>query len=926
MKQFNKLTIQVILLTTFLLFATNLLYADLNGKTGRTSTTSNGCGSCHGSSANSATTVTCSSQSGSFTVQPNSTTTFTVTISHASLPKAGVNIAVKTDQTGTTNIGTLSPETGSGLKLSNGELTNSSPKSLSGGSVSFNFTWTAPSTSGTYYLRAIGNAVNNNGGDDSGDLWNWMPIQTITVASPSSTVSITSPVGGESWCPGTSKNITWTSSGITNVKIELSSDGGGSFPTSLIASTPAAAGTWSWSIPAGQTPGTLYKVRISDAANASVNSVSASNFTVPANATFTTHPQALSVCPGVQASFSVTTSGTVSSYKWQRNNVDLANSNSATYTIPSTSEADNGSYTCIITSTCGAQTTSNAAILTVKTATAINTQPQSKDVCLNESVSLTVVAVGTGLTYQWRKNSSPITNAVSATYSIPSAKQDDAGNYDVIVTGQCGTPITSQQALLKVNSPPAITVQPQPVNACIGTKALLYVVATGTNLKYQWKKDGTAISGNDNDSLIFNNVAPTDVATYEVLVSGTCIPDITSSSVTLSIIEKPEITLEPTDIISEQGQTVEFNVASTGKNLKYQWRKENVNLSGKTSSKLIVQDIKTTDEGNYNCVVTNECGSVTSKTAKLTVNVATGPICTLATGILDFSAVLMDTSKDTVISSAYKNTGNQDLIISAITLSGKDSKNFKLISIPTLPITLKKDESKSFTVSFNPLDTGNLSAYVTFTCNGLNNPTMELRGIGAYTKFISDKNKISYIFEFTETEPQKKVINLNNYANIPSGCSLSIEGNDNTFFSIDSPGNSINFNPMEIKAVSIKCDMTGKNSATAELSIKNLITSEISAILLEAVRNTNSIHDFSTGVISIMPNPVSDNFEIIVPDEFLRNSTIMINDIFGNKLLTQSINSGSTRVNIANFSDGIYFLVLISDSQIFNTKLIKRNN
>ena len=292
------------------------LFANPSGKSGRTSTTSSGCGSCHGSSASTAVTVTCTSGSGSFTVQPNSTTTFTVTVSHLSLPIAGVGIAVKTDQTGATNAGTLSPGTGSGLSISSSELVQNSPKSMSGGSASFSFTWTAPATPGTYYLRAIGMAANNQNGNDAGDLWNWMSIQAITVQAPSGSITLSSPVGTESWCPGSSHNITWTSTSVTNVKIELSTDGGSTFPTTLVASTPASVNSWTWNIPAGQTAGTQYKVKISDVSSAGINSVSANNFTIPGAPVFSAHPQTKSACTGSSTSFSITTTGAVASYKW----------------------------------------------------------------------------------------------------------------------------------------------------------------------------------------------------------------------------------------------------------------------------------------------------------------------------------------------------------------------------------------------------------------------------------------------------------------------------------------------------------------------------------------------------------------------------------------------------------------------------------
>jgi len=86
----------------------------------------------------------------------------------------------------------------------------------------------------------------------------------VDAATKSNVVALTSPVGGETWLASSSKNITWTSTGVTNVKLEYSSDGGTNW-SSIIASTAAAAGTYAWTTPATTSNG--YKIRLTDAAD-----------------------------------------------------------------------------------------------------------------------------------------------------------------------------------------------------------------------------------------------------------------------------------------------------------------------------------------------------------------------------------------------------------------------------------------------------------------------------------------------------------------------------------------------------------------------------------------------------------------------------------------------------------------------------------
>jgi trimeric autotransporter adhesin len=84
---------------------------------------------------------------------------------------------------------------------------------------------------------------------------------------------------------------------------------------------------------------------------------------------------------------------------------------------------------------------------------AITTQPLPVTTCLQQTATFTVVATGTGITYQWRFNGSPIPGATNATFTISNITAAFAGGYSVVVTGQCGTPVTSNIANLTVSGP-----------------------------------------------------------------------------------------------------------------------------------------------------------------------------------------------------------------------------------------------------------------------------------------------------------------------------------------------------------------------------------------------------------------------------------------------------------------------------------------
>src|SRR5207245_2327599 len=99
-------------------------------------------------------------------------------------------------------------------------------------------------------------------------------------------LALTAPVGGEVWTVGASRNITWTRTGtIANVKLEYSTNGGSTYPNLITASTPAAAGSYAWTVP--DTISATVRVRITNVDDATVTSSSGSNFKIQGALTLT---------------------------------------------------------------------------------------------------------------------------------------------------------------------------------------------------------------------------------------------------------------------------------------------------------------------------------------------------------------------------------------------------------------------------------------------------------------------------------------------------------------------------------------------------------------------------------------------------------------------------------------------------------------
>jgi formylglycine-generating enzyme required for sulfatase activity/alpha-tubulin suppressor-like RCC1 family protein len=85
---------------------------------------------------------------------------------------------------------------------------------------------------------------------------------------------------------------------------------------------------------------------------------------------------------------------------------------------------------------------------------------------------------------------------------------------------------------------------------------------------------------------------------------------------------RPEITSHPQPQIVYTDDNVTIEVSAEGKYVSYQWKKNGVDLAGKTSPTLVLTEANATlHDGNYSVSVSNEFGTVTSNVAVLTVKI-----------------------------------------------------------------------------------------------------------------------------------------------------------------------------------------------------------------------------------------------------------------------------------------------------------------
>ena len=169
---------------------------------------------------------------------------------------------------------------------------------------------------------------------------------------------------------------------------------------------------------------------------------------------------------------------------------------------------------------------------------------------------------------------------------------------------------------------PAISIPPASQSVVTGSSATFTVTATGgAPLAYQWKKNGTDISGANSSTYTTPATSMGDNAAVFAVVVSNSAGTATSSDATLTVTAAPmapAITKQPQAITVTVGQTASFTVEATGTSPNFQWKKGGSDIPGANSSTYTTPATSLADSGTkYSVVVSNDLGTVTSNDASL---------------------------------------------------------------------------------------------------------------------------------------------------------------------------------------------------------------------------------------------------------------------------------------------------------------------
>ncbi len=489
------------------------------------------------------------------------------------------------------------------------------------GATSSSYTTPAETTSasGAQFTVVLSNSVGNATSNAATLTVNPAPVAPSITTQPSS-VTITA---------GQTATFSVTATGTAPLSYQWSQNGTAiSGATSSSYTTPAETTSAS---------GAQFTVVVSNSVgNATSNAATVTVNPAPVAPSITTQPSSVTITAGQTATFSVTATGAAPlSYQWSQNGTAISGATSSSYTTPAeTTSASGAQFTVVVSNSVGSAT-SNAATLTVNpapVAPSITAQPSNVTITAGQTATFSVTATGTApLTYQWSQNGSAITGATSSSYTTPAETTSASGaQFTVVVSNSVGG-ATSNAATLTVNAAPvapSIATQPSSVTITAGQTATFSVTATGTApLSYQWKKNGTSITGATAASYTTPAETTADSGAQFTVVVSNSVGNATSNAATLTVNPAPvapSITAQPSNVTITAGQTATFSVTATGTApLSYQWSQNGSAISGATSSSYTTPAETTSASGaQFTVVVSNSVGSATSNAATLTVNPA----------------------------------------------------------------------------------------------------------------------------------------------------------------------------------------------------------------------------------------------------------------------------------------------------------------
>ena len=297
--------------------------------------------------------------------------------------------------------------------------------------------------------------------------------------------------------------------------------------------------------------------------------------------------------------------------------VDLIEETSDTLQLVEIKAEDAGFYRVLVANYAGMVTSQSVEVDVIRPPSIVDIT-QDKTVFPGSDITLSVAVEGAEpLSYQWSFEGGIIPGETEAALPLTNLVLGNTGRYEVTISNSVGE--ASGSVLLTLDELLEITQQPVSQTTNAGENITFAVTATGGNLTYQWRFQGSDIDGATSSSLTIEGVSTANAGEYSVVVANEGQSQL-SDPATLNVSVPLVIITQPQDESATVGSSVTLSVVADGNPApQYQWLREGAVLVGATGASLSLSELTAQDAGTYQVQVSNGVETLNSALAILTV-------------------------------------------------------------------------------------------------------------------------------------------------------------------------------------------------------------------------------------------------------------------------------------------------------------------
>jgi hypothetical protein len=334
--------------------------------------------------------------------------------------------------------------------------------------------------------------------------------------------------------------------------------------------------------------------------------------------TVVTHPSGTSVFLGDTVTLTAAFNGaTPLTYQWQKNNAAIPGATNTSLTLSAVTSNDSGLYHLTASNAYGSASTVPALVQVTKRPQTITFNAPTSSAVAGSSIALNASSTS-GLPIAF--------TLVSGAGTVSGNLLTSLGGTLVVRASQAGDdtfapaePVERTFSFVAGGLAPFITSAPQDQTVVAGSSVTFRAAAIGTPAPaYQWSKDGVPISGATSTVLTLASATTADAGRYTITATNSSGTSVATAN--LVVRAPPQILTAPESQSIFAGDSLTLRVTASGVPAPtFQWRRNGAVLPGATNSSFTLATATAANAGNYDVVVTNALGTVTSPAAIVTI-------------------------------------------------------------------------------------------------------------------------------------------------------------------------------------------------------------------------------------------------------------------------------------------------------------------